>query len=337
MAAREIRRIGLIGVGKHGARYARHVGEEPDLELAAIVRRDAGKLAAAAQELGARPYTDYRELIAGGAVDAVIAVVPSALHPDIVACAARAGMPLLLEKPAAVSLAAGRPMLAALRAHPTPVMVAQTLRYNAVVRALVAARAGIGEIRSLAFTQRFEPSRLGWIDDPSQGGGIILQTGVHAFDLMRLLTGLTPESVTCQTQMVHTRRTEDNFVATVRLDGGAALATVSCARTSQARNGHIEVSGEHATLIGDHVLNRAYRIVGTKMDALPVGDSIPTVREVLRDFVDTLRAGKPLPITVVDGLRAVAVADACYAAARSGQVAAVQTVDDLPAAARGAA
>src|SRR5512144_239950 len=86
MAAREIRRIGLIGVGKHGARDARHVGEEPDLELTAIARRDAGKLAAAAQELGARPYSDYRELIAGGAVDAVIAVVPSVLHPDIVAC-----------------------------------------------------------------------------------------------------------------------------------------------------------------------------------------------------------------------------------------------------------
>lgn len=337
MAAREIRRIGLIGLGKHGARYAHHVREEPDLELTAIARRDAGKLAAAAKDLGARPYADYRELIRGGAVDAVIAVVPSVLHPEIVAAAAEAGIPLLLEKPAAPSLAAGRVMLDALRARPTPVMVAQTLRYNAVVRALAAARADIGRIHSLAFTQRFEPSRLGWIDDPSQGGGIILQTGVHAFDLMRVLTGLTPESVTCQTHMVHTRRTEDNFVATIGLDGGAALATVSCARTSQARNGHIEISGEYATLIGDHVLHRAYRVVGTKMEALPVGDPIPTVREVLRDFVDSLRAGRPLPITVVDGLRAVAVADACYAAARSGQVAAVQTIDDLPAAARGAA
>jgi predicted dehydrogenase len=336
MAAREIRRIGLIGLGKHGARYAHHVREEPDLELTAIARRDAGKLAAAAKDLGARPYADYRELIRGGGVDAVIAVVPSVLHPRSSPPRQRRAS-RSCSKPAAPSLAAGRVMLDALRAQPTPVMVAQTLRYNAVVRALAAARADIGRIHSLAFTQRFEPSRLGWIDDPSQGGGIILQTGVHAFDLMRVLTGLTPETVTCQTHMVHTRRTEDNFVATIGLDGGAALATVSCARTSQARNGQSEISGEDATLIGDHVLHRAYRVVGTKMEALPVGDPIPTVREVLRDFVDSLRAGRPLPITVVDGLRAVAVADACYAAARSGQVAAVQTIDDLPAAARGAA
>jgi predicted dehydrogenase len=333
MAAREIRRIGLIGLGKHGARYAHHVRDEPDLELTAIARRDAGKLAAAAKDLGARPYADYRELIRGGAVDAVIAVVPSVLHPEIVA--ARRGEHPFCSRSPPRRAGGGACVLDAPRSQRRDGGADAALQRRRA--GLAAARADIGRIHSLAFTQRFEPSRLGWIDDPSQGGGIILQTGVHAFDLMRVLTGLTPESVTCQTHMVHTRRTEDNFVATIGLDGGAALATVSCARTSQARHGHIEISGEYATLIGDHVLHRAYRVVGTKMEALPVGDPIPTVREVLRDFVDSLRAGRPLPITVVDGLRAVAVADACYAAARSGQVAAVQTIDDLPAAARGAA
>jgi predicted dehydrogenase len=260
------------------------------------------------------------------------------LHADIVGCAARADLPLLLEKPAAPSLAVGRTLLAIQRQHSTPVMVAQTLRYNGVVRALGAACASIGTLRSLTFTQRFEPSVLGWLDDPGQaGGGVVLQTGVHAFDLMRVLSGLAPEAVSCQTQTIHTRSTEDNFVATVRLGGGAALATVSCARTAGARNGHIELSGERGTLIGDHVLNRAYKVVGTTMHTLPLGEPVATVREALRDFVDTLRAGAAMPITLVDGLRAVAVADACYAAARSGQVAAVETVEDAADSARGAA
>ena len=109
MEPRQVRRIGLIGVGKHGARYARHIRDEaPDLELAAIARRDADKAAASARELGARAYTDYRELIERGGVDALIVVVPPTLHVDIVRCAARAGVPVLLEKPAAPSLAAGR-------------------------------------------------------------------------------------------------------------------------------------------------------------------------------------------------------------------------------------
>lgn len=336
---RAIRRLGLIGLGKHGARYARHIREDlSDLELVAIARRDADKAAAAARELGVAAYTDYRTLIERAEVDALIVVVPPTLHVDVVRCAARAGIPVLLEKPAAPNLAAGRELLAAVRAHPIPVMVAQTLRYNAVVRTLQGALPSIAPLRSLTFTQRFERSPLGWLDDPAQsGGGIVLHTGVHAFDLLRLLTGHAPEAVTCQLQAVHTRRTEDHFVATVRLAGGAALATVSCARTAGARNGHIELSGERGTLFGDHVLNHAERVVGTTVEALSVGTATPTVREVVREFVAALRSGAPMPITLADGLRAVAVAEACYAAARSGEMAAVESLDDEVSTARGAA
>jgi predicted dehydrogenase len=332
MEARQVRRIGLIGVGKHGARYARHIREDfSDVELVAVARRDPDRAAAAARAFGARAYTDYRELIERGEVDAVIVVVPPTLHVEVVSCAARAGVPVLLEKPAVPSLAAGQALLAALRSNPIPLMVAQTLRYNTVVRALRAACAEIGTLRSMTFTQRFEPSPLGWLDDPARsGGGIVLHTGVHAFDLARVLSGLAVDAVTCQTHAVHTRRTEDSFVATLRLGGGAVLATVSCARTAGARNGHVELSGERGTLVGDHVLTRAYKVVGTAVEPLAIGESAPTVREVIRDFVAALRRGAPMPITLTDGLRAVAVADACYAAARSGRETAVEVVADPP-------
>jgi predicted dehydrogenase len=331
MKPRRVRRLGLIGVGKHGSRYARHIRDDvADVELVAIARRDPDQAAAAARAFAARAYTDYRELIERGEVDAVIVVVPPTLHVEILSCAARAGIPVLLEKPAAPSLAAGKTLLAVLRSNPIPLMVAQTLRYNAVVQALRTACADLGPLRSLTFAQRFEPSPLGWLDDPSQsGGGIVLHTGVHAFDLARVLSGLAIDAVTCQTQAVHTRRTEDNFVATLRLGGGAALATVSCARTAGARNGHIELSGERGTLVGDHVLNRAYKVVGTVVEPLAIGDSVPTVREALCDFIAALRRGAPMPVTLTDGLRAVAVAEACYQSARSGQVAAVETVAEI--------
>ncbi len=339
MEPRKIRRVGLIGLGKHGGRYARHLHEDfPDVELAAVSRRNPDKLAAVAGELGAAAFSDYRELIERGGVEALIVVVPPTLHVDILRCAARAGIPVLLEKPAAPNGAAGRELLAIARANPIPVMVAQTLRYNGVVRALRAGGESIGPVRSLSFTQRFEPSPLGWLDDPAQsGGGIVLHTGVHAFDLLPLLSGYAIDTVTCQTGAVHTRHTEDNFVATIRLGGGAALATVSCARTAGARNGHIEVAGERGTLFGDHVLNHAERVVGTHVERLSLDGPVPTVREVLRDFFAALRSGTPMPITLADGLRAVAIADACYAAAHSGQITPVAPIEEPADATRGAA
>lgn len=325
MSPRRVERIGLIGLGKHGLRYARHItGELPDLALVAVARRDAAQLEAA-RALGAEGFVDYRVMIERARLDAVIAVVPPTLHLDIVRAAAAAGVPLLLEKPAAPTLADGRAMLAALRARPIPVMVAQTLRYNGVVRALASALPRIGRVRSLTFTQRFEPSPLDWLDDPARsGGGMTLHTGVHAFDLCRRLSGLEADRVSCQMQSIRTRRTEDNFAATIALGGGAALATVACARVAGGRNGHVEVAGEGGTLLGDHVLGTASLVVGGAVDALPVAAVVPTVREVVRDFVAALRAGAPPPIPLAEGLRAIAIVDACYAAARAGRVADVE-------------
>lgn len=327
--ARRVERIGLIGAGKHGSRYARHLREDcPDLRLAAIARRDPERLAALARETSATPFADWRELIGAGGVDALIAVVPPTLHREIVQAAAAAGVPLLLEKPAAPTLADGRAMRRALAAAPVPVMVAHTLRYNAVVQTLLAARPRIGPVHSLSFTQRFEPSPLDWLDDPARsGGGMILHTGVHAFDLARLLSGREPSRVTCQVQAIHTRRTEDNFVATLAL-GEAALATVTCSRAVGGRNGHIEVSGEGGTLLGDHVLGTAALVVGSRQEPLPVPPSQPTVREVIRAFVAALRSGAPMPIPLDEGLRATAVVEACYTAARLGHAVAVEPIDD---------
>lgn len=323
-------RIGLIGAGKHGARYARHIREDcPDVDLVAVTRRDAAKLNATAEELGAKPFPSYRELIASREVDAVVAVVPPTLNLDIVREAARAGLPVLLEKPAAPNLGVGRDMLAALEEHPVPVMVAQTLRYSGVVCRLLQERESIGAIHAITLSQRFEKSSLAWLDDPAvSGGGITLHTGVHLFDLLRVLTGFETVRVTCQMQRVHTKHTEDSFAATAWLGDDQALATVSCARTAPGRGGHIELAGEKGTLVADHVLRYVKRVVGTKSENLDVGPPVATVHRVVQEFVAAVRSGEAMPVPLPEGLRAIAAVDACYAASSSGRVVEVEPLRD---------
>ena len=321
-------RLGLIGVGKHGSRYARHIVQDmPGLQLAGIARRDVEAARAQAAELGCRTYGDYRELLAAPDIDAVIAVVPPTLHPEIVEAAAAAHRPLLLEKPAAADLEAGERMLRAARAGGLPVMVAQTLRYNGVVRRLMEERARLGHIHAVRIAQHFEPSRPGWIDDPAiAGGGIALHTGVHSFDLARVLTGLEAERVSCEMTHVGTRHTEDNFSAVIRMHGNT-LTTVSASRASACRSGAIELTGHGGMLIADHVLNTAQFVHGTTVTPLPVPEPVSTICEVLTDFVTALRRGGPMPIPLEEALRAVAIAEACYRAARSGHAEPVGTID----------
>ena len=313
--------VGLIGVGRHGSRYARHICQDlPALRLVAIARRDAEAAHRQASELGCRAYHDYHELMAAPDVEAVIVVVPPTLHVEIIEAAAAQRRPVLLEKPAAVSVAAGQRMLQAVRAAGIPVMVAQTLRYNGVVRVLLEERARIGRIHALRLSQRFEPSRPGWIDDPAlAGGGIMLHTGVHSFDLARVFTGLEADRVSCEMACVKTQHTEDNFSAVIRFNDGATLASVAGSRATASRNGPIELVGEHGQLVADHLLNTAYRIHGTTVSPIEVPPSVATVPAVLRDFAAALQQGGPMPIPLEEGLRAVAIAEACYRAARSGR------------------
>ena len=329
-------RFGLIGVGKHGQRYARHIRDDlSDVTLVALARRDSAKAHALATEFRCRAYTDYRELIAAPDVDAIIVVVPPTLHRDIVAVACEARRPMLLEKPAAVTLAAGRELLALTRQAPLPVMVAQTLRYNSVVTTVRAALPSLGPIHSIRLSQRFEPSPLTWLDDPSiSGGGMALHTGVHMFDLLRVLTGIEAERVACEMGSVTTRRTDDNFTAAIRMRGGAVLASVVGSRATHSRAGGIEVVGERGQLVADHVLRTAHRIEGAVITPLPLPPVTMTVLDVVRDFAAALRAGCSMPIPLEEGLRAVAIAEACYRSSATRRTVEVEQIDAVGAAPR---
>lgn len=312
--------LGLIGVGRHGERYARHIVRDlPEGRLVGLTRRNRAEAERQAAEFGCRAYPDADALLADPEVQAVAVVVPPIHHPDLVERAAARGKPVLLEKPAAVSVADGRRIQAAVGAAGIPVMTAQTMRYNGVVRALLAERESLGPIHAVHLGQRFEPSPLSWVDDPKlSGGGILLHTGVHSFDLVRHLSGMEPRDVFCRTSRVGEVRLENNFAALFTLGEGTALASVAGCRATLSRSGAVEIAGERGQLVGDHVANTAFRVEGRTWTPLALPEDLPTVREILRDFVRVVEGG-PVPITLDDGLQAAAMAEAAARSAESGR------------------
>jgi myo-inositol 2-dehydrogenase / D-chiro-inositol 1-dehydrogenase len=324
--------IGLIGVGKHGARYLHHV--ERDLaryfRVVALSRRDATAGEETARARGVRFHPEPESLIADPAVRAVIAVLPPREHEAIVTAAAREQKPLLLEKPFAVSFAAGVRQLERLDAARLPCLVAHTLRFSGVVQAVRAQLPRIGAIHQMVLGQCFEPTRLDWLDDPARsGGGNILHTGVHMFDLLRYLTGTEVRSASCEIGRVATRRTEDNFAAALVLGSGAEpeiLAAVTASRATHSRAGEIRLLGERGQIVADHVHRSVTLLEERRAEELPRPPDVPTVLEALRAFHAMLAAGAAPAISARDGLAAVAIADACYRAAETGKRAAVPLV-----------
>lgn len=313
-------RLGIVGVGHHGSRYARHAARDVEgIELVAVCRRDAGEGRRIAEECGCEYTADALELCTRDDLDAVALVTVPALLERLTQAAAGTGKRLLIEKPVAPDAATAARIAAAIESAGVYCLAGHTLRFNTVVNAIRSELPRLGRIDSIVMSQRFGPqAHHEWLDDPDRsGGGNVLHTGVHSFDLIRYMTRLEPETVSCRTASVYTRRTEDNFAAVLTLRDSDALAMVTCARSSRARNGLIEISGEQGQLVGDHVLNTLAHITPHGREPITLPPATQTVLEALEAFAADAATGAAPRATYRDGLVAVAVADACYRAARS--------------------
>ncbi len=325
--------LGLIGLGKHGRRYLEHaLRDVAGVRVAALSRRDAAAGRSEAASLGARFHADYRDLIHDPAVGAVVAVLPPTENPRVVEECVAAGRPLLIEKPLATSGAEAFALARRIREAGLPCLMAQTLRFSAVVRAVRELRPRLGRLSQVVLGQSFEPSRLAWLDDPAvAGGGNLLHTGVHLFDLARHLAEAEAEWALCATERVCTRRLEDSFACVLELRGAGGerlLAALSASRATRSRYGEIRLIGERGQIAADHVGGRVALLEDRRVALEREPADVPTVPEVLGEFV-RVAAGAPPSVSADDGARAVEIADACRRSARSGRRERVRTEEEV--------
>lgn len=316
-------RIGLAGFGIHGSRYAAHLlaGDVPGARLSAICRKDAAAGRELARAHGLAFHEDPLELASSKEVDAVVAVLPPTLHRDVAHACLSAGRPVLVEKPMAADARAAREVVEKQRATGSLLMVAHTLRFDPLVRAIRREAERLGAIRMVSICQRFEPTgheTRAWLDEPGPGG-VILNTGVHGFDLLRYLTGAEPVSIQAEVSRVVTRGTEDQFAAALRLEPGGILCTIDNSRATGGRSGRIEVACERGQVWGDHVHRTLRRIEGRTEVEVGRFPPTPTIPETLRAFVRSIREGCEPEVTGADGLAAMRMVDAAILSARLGR------------------
>src|SRR5262245_55862316 len=119
-------RWGIIGCGdvtevKSGPGFQKAEGSA----LVAVMRRDAARAKDYAQRHNVpRWYTNADEVIADPEVDAVYVATPTSSHKEHVLRAARAGKPVLVEKPMGMSAAECESMIAGCREANVPLRVA---------------------------------------------------------------------------------------------------------------------------------------------------------------------------------------------------------------------
>ena len=96
-------RLAVIGVGHLGKEHARILAAMGDVELVGVADVNAAQCQAVAHKVGTRAFTDYWPLL--NLVDAAVVAVPTAYHYPIAVEFLKRGLPLLVEKPLAATLA----------------------------------------------------------------------------------------------------------------------------------------------------------------------------------------------------------------------------------------
>jgi predicted dehydrogenase len=170
--------IGVVGVGALGRHHARHLSTLPGVRLVGVHDTHPGRADEVARDLGTHAFPDLDALL--GQVKAVTVAVPTSAHVTVGLRALNRGVPVLMEKPLAVTLDEADALLVAARRARVQLQVGHIERYN---RALRAAETYLDGARYI------ESQRLAPFQPRGTDVAVVLDLMIHDLDLVLRLTG----------------------------------------------------------------------------------------------------------------------------------------------------
>jgi glucose-fructose oxidoreductase len=211
-------RVGIAGlVHGHVGGFLQQNQRRADIQIVGVAEADA-KLASFYEAEFSLPHNIFfasvDEMIEKTKPQAVLAYTNTFDHRSVVEASARHGVPVMMEKPLAVSLDDALAMQAAAQRAKIPVLVnyeTTWYRSNRAVYDLVHENA-IGDIRKVVVHDghsgpkeiNVEPWFLNWLTDPKlNGAGALFDFGCYGADLMTwLMDNRRPDTVTAVTQRI---------------------------------------------------------------------------------------------------------------------------------------
>lgn len=265
--------IGLIGWGFMGRTHTHALRDlalyYPNIDfrvrLVHVCSRRLEKAKEAAELAGYEKFTDdWHDVIADPEVDVVSICTPNDQHEQMAIAALKAGKHVYIDKPLSVTGESAARIAEAAKSAAGQTRMVFNNRYSpAMMRAKQLIDEGkIGDV--LTFQARYlhsgsiDPNKpIGWKQQLQ--GGVILDLGSHALDLLTWLIGY-PEKVLCKTRTLYPSRptrdgateshlSEDHALMLLQMPGGA-LGSVEASKIATGSNDEltIEIRGTKGAL-----------------------------------------------------------------------------------------
>lgn len=328
----------VAGAGAWGAILAEHIERGEGLSLAGVVDPADGN----GRNTSWRRYTGLAEALADPAITAVVVATPNDTHAQLALEAVRAGRHVLLEKPAALTVAELEPLAAEATRRRLVVMPNHVMRYYepiAEVERLVAGGV-VGRPLALRVERRDHLRRTTpWLQQRDRVGGLLFQSTCHELDILRWLAGDVVE-VGARAAAVRIAPEPLDYPDLIQLDlrfaSGAIGQVWSCMSDPTLGYGGV-VTGSQGTITFD--LYDA-KVTWRRLDGgagernwtpadqwspaawmrdggIGAGESA-ALAALLSDFRDACQGRAPAPIGLTDAIATTELAQAGYRALAGG-------------------
>lgn len=296
-------RVAVVGVGHLGRHHARLLASMPGVELAGVVDTNRERAREIAAACGTAALDAPADLV--GRIDAAVVATPTNSHVEVAGPLLEKGIPVLVEKPMARSVAEADLLIESARRGGAVLAVGHTERFNPAVAAAC---------RVLSSPRFIEVHRLGTFPDRSLDIDVVFDVMIHDLDVILSIVESPAAAIDAVGVPVLTSQID---IANVRLRfESGCIVNLTASRISRERTRKIRFFQPDSYVAVDYAAQAVEmwrlvrppagmpRIEGGPLD---VTQDEPLRRE-LEDFVDAVRSGRPPVVTAADGRRALSLA-----------------------------
>jgi len=332
-------RFGIIGCGVIGPWHAGALQRVKNARLVAVcdlVEEKARKMAA---EFDAAPYLDYHEMLAQADLDAVCVCTPSGMHADMAVDCARAGKHVMTEKPADIALPQIDRMTRACRRAGVKlgcIFQRRTQPMWRKVRDTVAegklGKMVLGDAYLKYFRSQEYYDSAGWRGTWKwDGGGALMNQGVHCVDLLQWIMGPVKSIYAHADHLARKIEVEDTAVAALTFKNGA-FGVLEGTTSVLGMDHRLEFHGDKGTIVVQGEQIAKWEVPGETLEqarrsetdegsgaADPKAIGLACHIRLLGDFTDAIRTDREPMIPGKDARRSVEIILGVYESSRTGK------------------
>ncbi|WP_319477904.1 Gfo/Idh/MocA family oxidoreductase [Marispirochaeta aestuarii] len=242
-------RLASIGTGMIGQVHARALAKLNCCEYLAIADMDSSRKDFA-ESLGARYYSDFKEMISTEKLDGVVISVPNEMHAELGSYCAEQGLHIFMEKPIASSVEDAERLIESTRKNGVQLLIGHHRRFNPLINSVkeIIAAGELGNILGINMLwAMYKPSD--YFQNSGEwrrrkGGGPILINIIHEIDNLRYMYGEIERVYAEINNKARKFEVEDTIGVTLRMKDGT-IASILLSDSVPSKWAYEQTMGEN--------------------------------------------------------------------------------------------